>query len=422
MNKYTRSVIASYITHVDKFMNKYGLYPRSGLVYVAFSGGEDSVVLGQLMLKLKEIGKIKQVKFIHVNHKVRPGNESEERFVRELAREWEVELIVKSLNWKEGDKSNFESEARKKRYEIFHSIVKQDDSLVLGHHLDDSFEWALMQKLRSSNSKSSLGIPVKRGYVKRPLLCLSKKHLKRFTKLLRLRFVQDPTNEETHFERNYLRKKVIPHLEKRFPKYLKHYVHQSNELARVLGLNADKRESFIKVIEKENESFLIDMSLKNHFSTAASSILKQIYRLGKVSRGTYHEQVQKIIQGAQNSKNGPFNLSGGLSCYLSSNVIYLSNQKNFNSQEVGQEFEKINFSDFKGKLIEKINQGELRFPFYVGVRSSSKTFAKSKFHPDFGIDSSLTKGNEVIWPALELLRIWQKNQVLYHKTLVLSTL
>ena len=78
---------------------------------------------------------------------------------------------------------NFELKARLERYKIFSKY--QDSLIVLGHHIDDSFEWSLMQKMKSSRLESTIGIPLYNKNYIRPLMCVTKKQIRRYAKILK---------------------------------------------------------------------------------------------------------------------------------------------------------------------------------------------------------------------------------------------
>jgi tRNA(Ile)-lysidine synthase TilS/MesJ len=96
--------------------------------------------------------------------------------------------VFKTIHWMSGETKNFELQARERRYQFFEEVYQQlrrNSSsssssssspliVVTAHNLDDSFEWWLLQNLKSGRVKSSLGIPLVRGHYLRPFLCVSK--------------------------------------------------------------------------------------------------------------------------------------------------------------------------------------------------------------------------------------------------------
>ncbi|EED36693.1 tRNA(Ile)-lysidine synthase [Luminiphilus syltensis NOR5-1B] len=123
-----------------------------------------------------------------------------------------------------GDESSaIEVRAREARYRAFDDAVGQGEALFQAHHLDDQVETVLYRLLRGSGPRGLRGIPAERsltrGKVVRPLLDIGRLELLNFCRDARLSFVQDPSNDDFRFDRNYLRHAVLPVIEQRWPGY-----------------------------------------------------------------------------------------------------------------------------------------------------------------------------------------------------------
>ena len=120
------------------------------------------------------------------------------------------------------DRSSIESQARQARYKIFESLLDKNDQILLAHHRDDVFETILLRLFRGTgvdglsglNEKRSLG----KGEIIRPFLNLSKSDLEIFVHKNDLPFVEDDTNLNNDFDRNFLRNEIVPSLEKSWSK------------------------------------------------------------------------------------------------------------------------------------------------------------------------------------------------------------
>ncbi len=417
---------AAFLGHIHKFMQQMKLYPSSGTAWVALSGGMDSMALAVIMLLLKRRGYLKEVKLIHINHKLRSGNDDEESFLKALFKSFDELLTVKTIIREEKLTTNIEHEAREGRYTLLESEVSEGDCIYLAHHLNDSFEWSLLQKMRSSEIVTCLGIPVKRGVFRRPLLCVSREQIESFVRANDLPYVFDPTNNNNRFERNYLRNEVIPKLAKRYPQYLKHYATRSNKLARRLGVYAGKKINLPEVIESAGSALFIDKSLSNNFEGAQELILAQIYRLSAHDRGTYSKQVDKIIQAVKNDKQGPLSLSGRLKCFMSSNLIFIIREDEIKKlsdiRPSFGEFKKYSFHEFYQEFRQSLSENSWQqFPFYVSLENPPKRLKKLKTHCISNETQHwLIKTQKAAWPALELLRIWKSDSYLNKKSLFLS--
>ncbi len=313
-----------FLNHVEKFIQKASLIGPSQKAVVAVSAGSDSMAL---LFAMKEILKKGTLRAFHVNHGTRPGNKLEQELVAKACQDWGIPLTVFSLDMNPKD-SNFEFKARSKRYELFKANLLQDELLLTAHHLDDSFEWSLLRQLKSGNQNTYLGIPVKNGKIRRPFLCLTKKQIKKFVLKNEIPFIDDPSNKDLRFERNFLRGKVIPNLTSRFPKYLKHYVHRSNELAQKLNVSIFKKNDF-EVKKDQFNGILITPHHGKEFNGAQEIIRKAIYSVSHKERGVLSDQIEKLIFAANAGKKGPMIFSGGVLCFIGPGQLYFISKRDY---------------------------------------------------------------------------------------------
>ena len=153
------------------------------------------------------------------------------------------------------NRSSIESQARQARYKIFESLLDENDQILLAHHRDDVFETILLRLFRGTgvdglsglNEKRSLG----KGEIIRPFLNLSKSDLEIFVHKNDLPFVEDDTNLNNDFDRNFLRNEIIPSLEKRWSKL--------PERAALTSLTAKKK--------KLSLDFMLEKNFKKEIST-----------------------------------------------------------------------------------------------------------------------------------------------------------
>ena len=190
-------------------------------IFVAFSGGLDSTALLFLCNTALKQKKIKNLKAIHINHNLSSNSykwqQHSENFCRSNNIEFESFIVEVSKN-----RSSIESQARQARYKIFESLLGENDQILLAHHMDDVFETILLRLFRGTgvdglsglNEKRSLG----KGKIIRPFLNLSKSDLKIYIDENDLPYVEDDTNSNNDFDRNFLRNEIIPALDKRWNK------------------------------------------------------------------------------------------------------------------------------------------------------------------------------------------------------------
>lgn len=202
---------------VFHFIKENSLLENGDTVLVALSGGSDSVALFSLMLKLKE--KLNLTIFAcHVNHNLRgEESDSDELFVRKLCEKYNVPLFVKSIDINKISKEKSlgtELCAREERYKFFDEISKEKGikKIATAHNKNDNAETVIFNLCRGSGLSGLSGIPLKRGNIIRPILCLEKKEILKYLKEENLQYVTDRTNFETDYTRNKIRLEVLPML------------------------------------------------------------------------------------------------------------------------------------------------------------------------------------------------------------------
>jgi tRNA(Ile)-lysidine synthase len=240
------------------FIQQNHLFHLTDKLLLAVSGGAGSVVLAWLM----KIGGY-AFSIAHCNFQLR-GEESnrDEAFVAALAHDLEVPFYLKRFEttaYAESKKVSIQVAARELRYEWFNSILDgkafddlqrgvQDNPiryqyLITAHHQDDNIETVLMNFCKGTGINGLKGIMSKQDRLVRPLLFASKEEILAFAEANQLSWVEDSSNEEVKYTRNYLRKVVIPTIEKIF--------------SQVQDNIADSIERFKDVAEIYNQSIAL---------------------------------------------------------------------------------------------------------------------------------------------------------------------
>lgn len=416
------SYSAKFETHVRKFMAECGFLKNNTRLVVAVSGGLDSMALLHCLSRLQRFGYSCELVGVHINHGTRKEQMAEAEMAKKYCESLDVKFESVTLEGLNPYK-NFEFEARKSRYESLRAFVNDGDYLVLGHHIDDSFEWTILQSLRSSNLESSLGIPVRNGNIIRPFMCVTKVHIKRYIEAYDLPYLEDPTNEYTRYERNYIRAQISEGFSKRYPSYLKHYARRHNELARRLGkhISLKDQSDFSSYYGKDSVEILSFEGVFNP-SGLEYKILQAMNYLVPNSRGVLSEQISKIIKAMRNNKGGPFTLTKGVKVYISHNHLLLCSKSYKTPDEkmakelsssvakyLYKEFELVEFQKLL-KAIYSEKSAECSFPLLVHVRSKRFNMEGMKKHELWPSLSQVKKqglSGELI-PAVKLLKYWAK--------------
>jgi tRNA(Ile)-lysidine synthase len=205
-------------TEILIFIDRYNLISDGEKILLGLSGGPDSVFALHFFMKYKNRLKI-ELACIHFNHMLR-GKESDddENFVRELCKSNEIELHVMNLDVKKYSSENnysIEEAARHLRYREFNSMMKKTGSskIVTAHNSNDNTETILLNSIKGTGLSGYSGIPVKRDYVIRPFLSVTKKKIIEYLDNSNYKYCIDSSNYLEDFQRNYLRINIIPEIE-----------------------------------------------------------------------------------------------------------------------------------------------------------------------------------------------------------------
>ncbi len=159
---------------------------------------------------------------LHVNHGLQADSDEWEKFCRDLCRRWDVPLSVRAVTVPESGAS-LENRARIARYEAFSKALAPGECLLLAHHLDDQMETMLLRLSRGAGTRGLSGIPARRklgkGAIVRPLLRCPRKALADYVKAQDLRWIEDASNRNTDFDRNFCRHEILPAIERRWPDF-----------------------------------------------------------------------------------------------------------------------------------------------------------------------------------------------------------
>jgi tRNA(Ile)-lysidine synthase len=184
---------------------------------VGFSGGLDSTVLLHVLASHSIL--LSKLVAVHVNHGISANSSLWQIHCEQFCHTLGISLITQSVQF--DCSANIEGRARAARYSVFSSLLTKQDCLILGHHLDDQAETFLLQLFRGSgidglSAMAEIG-QFELGMLARPFLSHSRKQLEYYATWHQLPWIEDESNQDTHYARNYLRNKIIPSLQSKWP-------------------------------------------------------------------------------------------------------------------------------------------------------------------------------------------------------------
>lgn len=179
-------------------------------IEVGLSGGLDSVVLLHLMLRLKSVENF-ELKAVHVHHGLSPNADSWADFCQEYCSKLDIPLRIVRVKVDKG-KKGIEAAAREARYRVFSDGLC--DAVALAHHADDQIETFMLGMLRGGGLRALAGMPevryIGKTAVWRPLLPFGRDVLAHYADAFGLAHIEDESNGDTRFLRNWLRHEAVP--------------------------------------------------------------------------------------------------------------------------------------------------------------------------------------------------------------------
>ncbi|ERT17299.1 tRNA(Ile)-lysidine synthetase [Pseudomonas putida SJ3] len=206
--------------------------------YIAFSGGLDSTVLLHLLATHARNHASPPLRAIHIHHGLQAAADAWPAHCQAICDNLGIELQVIHVQVTPG--ASLEQAARNARYAAFEQALGPGDMLFTGQHRDDQAETLLFRLLRGAGLRGLAAMPAQRalgqGSLIRPLLGCSRQQLHDYARVNGLAWIEDPSNSDTQFARNYLRSEVFPHLQQRWPQAGQNFARAAEHLGEALGL------------------------------------------------------------------------------------------------------------------------------------------------------------------------------------------
>jgi tRNA(Ile)-lysidine synthase len=403
-----------FLNHVQRFMLKSQLISSHKKVFVAVSGGRDSMCLLYTLFLLKERFPF-ELQALHVNHGTRQECADEELLVKKFCQKLRVPLHIERLTM--NFSKNFEQNARDERYKFFQKVTQGQFPVALAHHINDSMEWSLMNFYKSSNYKAFLGIPLINKNKIRPFLCVTRKQISHFVKINHVPYVDDPSNDNFRFDRNWTRN-LMYKLSERFQGGEKHYVYRQNELARQLNLSLLSHSSHAfesKKLPESSEIFMLPPF--RDFSGVSERIREEIHRHSNKSRGRLQQQIQKASELIVKGEFGPLHLSGAVKIFGTFHHLLIT-KNNVAKMDTPMKnpqlaFKSFSLAEFKFKVSQMLHTQSETFPFWVVFQDEISQVIKPqhRIHPYWPeLTQSMLDHKLNFLPALRLIELWGKSR------------
>ena len=240
---------------VSGFIQSHALCQPESKILAAVSGGIDSIVLCELLHKLKY-----DFAIAHCNFGLRAEDaEADQVFVKKLAKKYNVPFFTENFNTRafaEQEKLSIQMAARTLRYQWFEQVRQQEgyDYIATAHHSNDLTETILLHLTKGTGIAGLHGIPAKNGNIIRPMLPVTKDDIFEFVTEQKLIWREDVSNETTKYQRNKIRHEVIPVLKEINPNLEETMQHTAERVSHAESIVAAYIENIRSQSIKEAEN------------------------------------------------------------------------------------------------------------------------------------------------------------------------
>jgi tRNA(Ile)-lysidine synthase len=299
---------------------------------VAYSGGVDSHVL----LHLCHAAGL-PVRAIHIHHGLQAEADHWDRHCAEVCLKLDIAYQCIHVDAEPGPGESPEDAARKARYQALENELPSDEVLLTAHHQGDQAETFLLQLMRGAGPAGLASMPVIKpfgaGYHARPLLGFSQQSLRQYAEEHQLIWVEDPSNADTGFDRNFMRNEVMPRLVENWP-------NASEAISQAAALQQDTLEIIdvmaatdLAAVSTQQRNSLSISKLKQLSQARQYNVLRYWINasgFSKPRRNILQEIIQSVLPAAEDA--APLVLWGNTEIRRYQDALYVL--KALNSHEI----------------------------------------------------------------------------------------
>ena len=353
--------------NVLEFIKSNNMIKPGEIVGVACSGGRDSMCLLHYLNSIKADNDF-EVVAVNIDHGIRPNSALDTEFVMDYCKKNNIRAYKfkgEALKVAKEEGLTVEQAARKVRYGVFETLVNKGlvDKIALAHHLNDQAETVILNILRGAGIHGARGMePVRDGIYIRPLLNTPREEIMAYLDENNLEFVEDETNQDTTYSRNYIRNIIMPAFRKHFKSVDKNIVN----FASLCSKDDDFITSQVNMDGVLTGKDIVRIPL-SYFYQNESIVVRMLMKVFSkfVKQDIESKHIKMVINFALEARNG--------------NVISLPNKL-----KVMKEYDYIAIGKIKKKDVSSnypFRSGKLRIEGYGTIRStSSKVLTEPKQH------------------------------------------
>jgi tRNA(Ile)-lysidine synthase len=250
----------------------------AGPLLLAISGGMDSSVLLHALASLADVRQ-RGLRAIHVHHGLHPDADAWATQVERVCEELAVALTIVRVDVPRNNGHGIEAAARHARHAAFEQTLAAGEILTLAHHREDQAETFLLRALRASGPD---GLGAMRGFrafatgwLWRPLLETPRSELVDYAHAHSLSWIEDSSNDDASFDRNFLRQQVLPLMRTRWPRLDDAFARSAGLSARASVLLNDDDDADLARVRDADPQILHVPVLKQLDATRRARVLRR---------------------------------------------------------------------------------------------------------------------------------------------------
>ncbi|WP_411725345.1 tRNA lysidine(34) synthetase TilS [Methyloglobulus sp.] len=247
---------------------------------MAYSGGVDSHVLLHLCANINHLKD--KITAVYVNHGLQVEADLWGTHCEQISEGLGVRFLSLTVDAHAAPEESPEEAARNARYASLKPLLADGDLLLLAQHSEDQLETVLLQLFRGSGLKGLSGMPERlafgQGFLIRPLLDISKASIIEYAKNHALQWIEDPSNQHTHFDRNFLRNDIIPLLMQRWPSLGKTVSRSAKHCANAQSLITSLADDLLSAVINHSDNTLCLSRLQGYSLLQQQLIIRQWFQ------------------------------------------------------------------------------------------------------------------------------------------------
>lgn len=371
---------------VNQTIINYQMIKENDRILVGVSGGVDSVVLLDILVKLRSVYNL-TIFVAHLNHGLRGrAADEDEAFVVSLAEKYNARVYTKKedmLAYAELNKISSEEAGRVLRYAFFEEIMQKENiqKIAIAHNKNDQAETILMRIMRGTGLDGMVGIKPVNGFVIRPLLFCSRAEIEAFEYAEKLNHREDDTNKENIYTRNTIRNQLIPQLENLYnPNLVEGLSRMGQLLADDLEIIENQLKEILQKIAFQRQEKMVSFN-RRVFLDLSMGLKRRVLRhaihsiqgdLANIEEKHIHNMIQLISQGKT-----------GKEIHLTNGWIAKNNYDFF---EISQPSEKYANYEFELEIGKKQSFGTFEIETFVEDKIKIDFYTKDIFLKFFDYD------------------------------------